>query len=664
MNEPDLPHSTPHGSPRTAASCGTWASPIGADRLAAGSTPLAEPRIDGETIYWLEGRAAEGGRVVACRAEASAVRTTLSPAPFNLRSRVHEYGGGAYAVAGGDIVFSNFADNRVYLQQGDAAPAALTHGSARRHADFEFDIARQRVIAVQEDHGAAGSEPVNSLVAIPLAGGEPVALAGGFDFYAAPRFSPDGRQLAWLCWNHPQMPWNGCELWCAEVLADGRLLAPHRIAGSESESLCLPMWSPGGVLFVVSDRSGWWNLYRIAGTDLEPVCPMAAEFGQAAWVFGQALYGFENEQSLLAVCNQGGISQLLRIDLASGEARTIPNRYTSIEGLRVGSGPQGAFAVALAGAPDTPTQLVRIDLTTGAFAVLAESEAELPDAGDLSPAQPLHYASADGRTAHAFFYPPRNHDFEPLAGELPPLIVTSHGGPTSMRSGALRLAIQFWTSRGFAVLDVNYGGSTGFGRDYKNLLAGQWGVVDVEDCVAGAQQVAALGWVDGRRMAIRGGSASGLTTLLALAFHRVFRAGASLYGVSDLAALDRDTHKFESRYTSWLFAESPERERLYRERSPLFHAGKIDCPVIFLQGLDDKVVLPAQSEVMVAALKARGIPVAYLAFAGEGHGFRRQETVQRALEAELSFYAQIFGFSPAGDIEPVEIQRADAVDAR
>ena len=656
MNEPTAPVS----GQRTPASAGTWASPIAAGRLAAGSTPLAEPRIDGERIYWLEGRAAEGGRVVACRAEVGAAPTTLSPAPYNLRSRVHEYGGGAYAVAGGDIVFSHFADNRVLLQRAEAAPVALAPGGAQRHADFEFDRRRQRLIAVQEDHSGAGHEPVNRLVAIPLAGGEPLVLAAGFDFYAAPRLSPDGRQLAWLCWNHPQMPWNGCELWRADVGDDGGLSAPQRVAGSETESLCLPQWSPGGVLYVVSDRSGWWNLYRVAGPALQAVCTMEAEFGQPAWVFGQAMYGFEREDSLVAICNRGGVSRLLRIDLSRGLASPIPSRYIAMESLRIGHGPQGAFAVVLAGAADTPTQLVRIDLATAAHTVVADSVAELPDAAFLSPAQPLQYASADGRTAHAFFYPPRNRDFELPAGELPPLIVTSHGGPTSMSSGALRLAVQFWTSRGVAVLDVNYGGSTGFGREYKNLLAGSWGVVDVEDCVAGARHVATLGLVDGARMAIRGSSASGLTTLLALAFHRVFRAGTSLYGVSDLAALDRDTHKFESRYTSWLFAESPELERLYRERSPLFHADRIDAPTLFLQGLDDKVVLPAQSEVTVAALQARGVPVAYLAFAGEGHGFRRQETVQRALEAELSFYGQIFGFRPAGEIEPVEIRRPES----
>ena len=656
MNQPTAPVS----GKRSEAAAGTWASPIAAVRLAAGSTALAEPRIDEGGIYWLEGRAAEGGRVVACRAEAGAATATLSPAPYNLRSRVHEYGGGACAVAGGAIAFSHFADNRVYLQRAAAAPEPLTAGGSQRHADFEFDLRRQRLIAVQEDHSVVAREPVNRLVAIPLAGGEPVALAAGFDFYAAPRLSPDGRQLAWLCWNHPQMPWNGCELWRAEVGDDGLLSAPRRVAGSETESLCLPQWSPGGVLYVVSDRSAWWNLYRVAGQELQPVCPMEAEFGQPAWVFGQSMYGFESEDSLIAICNRGGVSRLLRIALSSGQAAPIPSRYTAIEGLRVGHGPQGAFAVALAGAADTPTQLVRIDLATGEHTMLADSVAELPDAAFLSPAQPLQYASADGRTAHAFFYPPRNRDFELPAGELPPLIVTSHGGPTSMSSGALRLAVQFWTSRGFAVLDVNYGGSTGFGREYKNLLAGRWGAVDVEDCVAGARHVAALGLVDGARMAIRGGSASGLTTLLALAFHRVFRAGTSLYGVADLAALDRDTHKFESRYTGWLFAESPERERLYRERSPLFHADKIDAPTLFLQGLDDKVVLPSQSEAMVEALKARGVPVAYLAFAGEGHGFRRQETVQRALEAELSFYGQVFGFRPAGEIEPVEIWRPES----
>lgn len=637
---------------RAVAPYGTWPSPITAQRVAAGSKPLSAPRIDGEHVYWLEGRAAEGGRVAAVRGAPGAAPQMLSPSPYNLRTRVHEYGGGAYIVAGGVLYFSNFADNLVYRQSPAGAILALTHDPLQRHADFELDAARRRLIAVREDHTQAGHEPRNLIVALPLRAGEPaVELASGFDFYAAPRLSPDGRQLAWLCWNHPLMPFNGTELWLADVAADGRLAQPRRIAGGADEALVQPRWSPDGRLYVVSDRSGFWNLYRVHGDPLQPVCPMQAEFGRPQWVFGQSMYGFVDAGEAIATCIEQGVSRLGRIDLLSGAWQPIATDFTDFDDLHVGPG----FVVALAGSPSRPQQLLRIDLASGEHTVLASSVDDLPDAGYLPPPESISFASAGGRTAHAFYYAPASPDHEGPAGERPPLIVTSHGGPTSFSSSSLRLNLRYWTSRGFAVVDVNYGGSNGFGRAYMDLLEGQWGVVDVEDCVAAARHLAERDLVDANRMAIRGASASGFTTLCALAFHDVFKAGASYYGVSDLAALDADTHKFESRYTSYLVAPPPDRDRLYRERSPLLHADRLSSPMIFFQGLDDKVVVPAQSEAIVQALKSRGIPVAYLAFEGEGHGFRRLETIRRALEAELYFYARVFGLEPADAIEPVEI---------
>lgn len=658
----------------TIAPYGSWKSPITAQRLAAGTRPLAAPQIDGEQVYWLEGQAGEGGRVAAVRAEPNGCGVVVTPAPFNVRSRVHEYGGGALLVAGGTLYFSNFSDNLVYCQHGDAAPQALTANPQQRHADFVLDPRRQRLIAVREDHSRPGEEARNSLVAIALPGegGEggaqsgpsgpsgasgpsrPSELAAGFDFYAAPRLSPDGRQLAWLCWRHPHMPWEASELWLAEVAESGELVQPRRIAGGADESLCQPLWSPRGELFVVSDRTGWWNLYRVVGETLHAVCTMQAEFGRPQWVFGQAMFGFTGSDEIVAIAIEQGLSRLLRVDLASGRAQAIETPFTDLDDLRAGPG----WVVALAGSPLLPQQVVRIDAASGMSHVLRRSIDALPDAAEVSVPERLSYPSQGGRLAHAFFYPPRNRDFEAPAGSLPPLMVISHGGPTSMSTCTLRLSIQYWTQRGFAVLDVNYGGSSGFGRAYMTLLKGQWGVVDVDDCVAGARHLAAQGRVDADRMAIRGGSAGGFTTLCALAFHRVFKAGASYYGVSDLKGLDADTHKFESRYTAWLVAAEPDRERLYAERSPALHADLISCPVIFFQGLDDKVVLPAQSELMVAALKARGIPVAYLAFEGEGHGFRRKETIARTLEAEAWFYARVFGFELADAVEPVEVHSA------
>jgi dipeptidyl aminopeptidase/acylaminoacyl peptidase len=632
------------------AAYGTWPSPITAARVAAGVKPVSAPRIVGERVLWLQSLPEEGGRMAVAELDAGGASRIVTPAPFNVRTRVHEYGGGAFVAAGSTIWFSNFADNLVYAQVGDAAPVAITADGAQRHADLELDATRHRLIAVREDHGGAG-EPVNGLVALKLDGSGSTTLAEGADFYASARVSPEGRRVAWLSWSHPRMPWEGTELWLAAFADDGSLIHSRCMAGGPGESLCQPVWAPDGKLYVVSDRSGFWNLYRLEASGLVPVCTMEAEFGQPQWLFAQSSYGFSGPDEIVAVCRENARSRLLRIDVRSGVATTIPTSFEDIVELRVGHG----FAVVEGGSPTAPVRIVRVTLDDGAETVLASSTDDVPDAGLLSVARAIDFPSANGRTAHAFHYAPHNAGFQAPAGERPPLIVVSHGGPTSMASSTLKLAIQFWTSRGFAVLDVNYGGSTGFGRAYRQLLSGQWGIVDVEDCVAGARYLAARGLADGERLAIRGGSAGGYTTLAALAFHDVFKAGASYYGVADLRALDADTHKFESRYLTDLIAAMPEREALYAQRSPLHHAGRISCPVIFFQGLDDKVVLPAQSEVMVAALRARAIPVAYLPFEGEGHGFRRKDSLQRALEAELSFYAQVFGFEPGDAIERVTL---------
>jgi dipeptidyl aminopeptidase/acylaminoacyl peptidase len=629
---------------------GTWTSEITAARVAAGVRPVASPRLVDGRVLWLQSLPEEGGRIAVATCGADGGRRILTPAPFNVRTRVHEYGGGAYAASGDTIWFSNFADNLVYAQVADAAPVAITTDGTQRHADLELDAERHRLIAVREQHGGPG-EPVNTLVALDLDGGASTTLAAGADFYASARLSPEGRRLAWLSWNHPRMPWEGTELWLAAIAEDGSLAHARCVAGGPGESLFQPQWGPDGKLHVVSDRSGFWNLYRLEVGGLVPLCPMPAEFGLPQWVFAQSTYGFAGLHEIVASCRQDARSRLVRIDLRSGVATPLATPFEDIGEVRVGDG----VAVVEAGAPTLPTCIATIVLADATVNVLARSADEVPDASLLSIPRALSYPSASGRTAHAFHYPPANAGFQAPTGERPPLIVTLHGGPTSMAGNTLKLATQFWTSRGFAVLDVNYGGSTGFGRAYRQLLSGQWGVVDVEDCIAGARHLAAQGLVDAERLAIRGGSAGGYTTLAALAFHDVFKAGASYYGVGDLRALDADTHKFESRYTTDLLGPPAERERLYRERSPIHAADRISCPVIFFQGLDDKVVPPAQSEQMVAALRAQGIAVAYLAFEGEGHGFRRKETVQRSLEAELSFYAQVFGFEPGDDVERVTL---------
>jgi dipeptidyl aminopeptidase/acylaminoacyl peptidase len=477
-------------------------------------------------------------------------------------------------------------------------------------------------------------------------------LVTGHDFYAAPRLSPDGTRLAWLTWNHPNMPWDGTELWVAEIGPDGAVARAELVAGGEHESVFQPAWSPAGVLHFVSDRTGWWNLYRWADGDVVSLAHMAAEFGKPQWLFNMATYGFADANRIICMYSQAGADQLASIDLPGGALTPIALPYTSFDQVRAGQG----FAAVIAGGPTECGTMLRINLATGKPEVLRRSVEERTDRGLLSVAQPVQFPTEGGLTAHGYFYPPANEAFTGPAGERPPLIVLSHGGPTGAAHAVLQPGIQYWTSRGFAVLDVNYGGSTGYGRAYRERLKGNWGIVDVADCAAGARYLAEQGLVDGQRMAIKGGSAGGYTTLAALAFTDVFRAGVSYYGVSDLAALAAETHKFESRYLDGLVGPYPAAAERYRSRSPIHHTDKLSCPVLFLQGLDDKVVPPNQAELMVSALEQKGIPVAYIAFEGEGHGFRTAANQQRALEAELAFYARIFGFEPADALPPLPIK--------
>lgn len=637
-----------------AAPCGTWTSPISAQLVAAGASPLSQLMLDGADVYWLAGRASEAGRTTLLRQRGDEVRE-LTPAPFNVRSRVHEYGGGASAAAGGSVWFSHFADNRIYRIDGDGAPQPMSAGGELRYADFVADAARARLVGVREDHSAGGHYPVNTICAIGFDGSETM-LVDGNDFYAAPRLSPDGRQLAWLCWDNPRMPWQGTELWLADVAGDGTLANGRLVAGGANESIVQPEWSPGGVLHFVSDRTGWWNLYRYADGVVAPLCPREAEFGGPHWSFGGSMYGFRSDAEIVCTYIEEGVSRLARLSTADGALQPLDTPYQEIRELRV----SGDTVALLGGAPTIALELARIDLGSGLHTVLARSIEQLPDTGYLSVPQSIRYPSANGRHAYAFFYPPTNADYAPLAGEKPPLIVIGHGGPTGMATSTLKLATQFWTSRGIAVLDVNYGGSTGFGRAYRDALAGQWGVVDVEDCVAGARWLADQGLVDRERLLIRGGSAGGLTTLCALAFHDVFKAGASYYGVSDLAGLDADSHKFEAHYNEYLIAPKPQADAVYRERSPIRHTDKLKRPMIFFQGLDDKVVPPPQSEVMVDALRARGVPVAYITLEGEGHGFRKADSIVRTLEAELYFYLRVFGIPVPQGLAPVAIENLPA----
>jgi dipeptidyl aminopeptidase/acylaminoacyl peptidase len=630
---------------------GAWKSPISSDMIVSSTIGLGDIQLDGEDIYWCEMRPTEGGRNVIVRRSADGTVVDITPPGFNARSTVHEYGGAAYTVDAGVVYFSNFADQRLYRQNGDAPPQPITPALDMRYADGVIDRRRGRMICVREDHTGPG-EAVNTIVALALDTGEAVVLAQGYDFYSTPRLSPDGTQLAWLAWNHPNMPWDGTELWVAALTEQGAIDSAQRVAGGPEESIFQPEWSPAGVLHFVSDRSGWWNLYRLRGAQVEPLHPMEAEFGLPQWVFGMTSYGFESADRIVCVYGSAGSDQLAILDAASGVFETIETPYTVFAYPHAGPGQ----LVALAGSPTEHSAIVRIDLASRQSATLRRtSDLEL-DPSYISVAQALEFPTDGGLTAHAFFYPARNPGYRAPAGERPPLLVMSHGGPTGATSAQLDLEKQYWTSRGIAVLDVNYGGSTGYGRAYRQRLNDQWGVVDMNDCANAALYLARRGEVDRDRLAITGGSAGGYTTLCVLAFRDEFSAGASYYGVSDLAALAQDTHKFESRYLDRLIGPYPEREDVYRQRSPIFNTQGLECPVILFQGLEDKVVPPSQAELMADALRAKGLPVAYIAFEGEQHGFRKAENIKCALDSEYYFYARIFGFEPADAIEPVMIE--------
>ena len=630
------PQSAPYGS---------WKSPITAGMIVGSTVGLGQVVCDGGDIYWVESRPAEAGRNVICRWSDAAGVEDVTPAGFNVRTRAHEYGGGAYTVCDGVVVFCNDSDQRLLIQTRDATPRALTPEGPWRFADMRIDMARNRVLAVREAHEDGLPEPANAIVAVGLDGTVTV-LVEGADFYAAPRLSPDGRQLAWLTWDHPDMPWDRCRLWLSDLDDAGLPGAPVLVMGGEREAAFQPEWSPDGVLHFVSDRTGWWNLYRWDGVESHPLCPMDAEFGLPQWVFGMTTYGFDAGGNIVAAYCDGGFWRLGR--LAGGILTPVTTPYCSFGSLKT----DGNRAVFIAGHPSQPPAVVMHDPETDASTGLRRSADAEIDPDYVSRAEAVVYPTRGGREAHAFFYPPASRDFKGPADALPPLIVKSHGGPTAQAGSAFEMKIQFWTSRGFAVLDVNYGGSTGYGRAYRRSLDGQWGVIDVDDCEAGAQFLVAQGRVDGAKLIITGG----YTTLCALTFRDTFRAGASHYGIGDLAALATDTHKFESRYLDRLVGPWPETEALYRERSPIHFADQLDCPVIFFQGLDDKVVPPNQAETMVASLRAKGTPVAYIPFAGEGHGFRQAANIRHALEGELYFYGRIFGFTPADDIAPVDIE--------
>jgi dipeptidyl aminopeptidase/acylaminoacyl peptidase len=608
---------------------GFWPSPLSAARVTAGALRLDQIQLDGDNVYWIEGRASEGGRNVIVKRSPSGDITDVTPAGFNVRTRVHEYGGGAYTVAGGVIYFSNFADQRIYRQTGTSAPEPITDAGPC-YADYRLDAQRNRLIGVREVQGE------NVIVAVP--GG---VLVEGADFYSDPIVSPDGKFLAWLQWHHPNMPWDGTELWVAVFNADGSVGSRERIAGGATESIFQPEWSPDSALYFVSDRTGWWNLYRWRGIKTEAVHPMAAEFGKPQWTFSMVTYAFVDANRIAATYTRGGTWHLALIDPDAPRFTPIELPVQPLESIKA-----NAEAIYFIGGSPTEAPAVVCYSQGGQYRVLRSSATEPIAREWISVPEAVTFTAA-GRDVHAFYYKPTNPDVGAggaggAGGEKPPMLVITHGGPTGATTDTLDPKIQFWTSRGFAVLDVNYSGSTGYGRPYRERLNGQWGIADVADVVGGAQAMVAQGKADPQRLIIRGGSAGGYTTLAALTFHDTFKSGASYYGISDLEVLQQDTHKFESRYNDSLIGPYPAARDVYRARSPIHFTDRLSCPIILFQGLDDKVVPPNQSEMMAEAVRKKGIKVKYVAFEGEQHGFRKAENIIKALEEELAFYQEVF----------------------
>ncbi len=659
---------------------GSWPSPISAELVAAGGVGVGGPAVDGTRIWWSELRPSESGRLVLVSKDGDDAAIDRLQPPWSARTRVHEYGGGAWWLGADDLYFAEWSDQRLYrlpavddpaspagpepLTPEPAVPAGWRYADGREHPDGDW------LVCVREDHhGIADggkAEPSNEIVAIataPADGVEPVVLVSGPDFVAAPRFSADGRWLSWIQWNHPNMPWDDTTLCAAPVFANMRIGNVQIVAGggeSSRESIHGADWTADGRLMFSSDRSGFWNLYAWSParhetstiTELE-----GSEIGAPPWVFGVQRWTELGDGRLVVAVTTEAVDSLAVVEPEVGSASAdelAPLRPLELADVSVVSAvtAAGPGRVALVGAgPTALSSVMELDVDSGAVIVRRPADDPGVDRRWYAAATPIRYESG-GRQAHAFFYPPTGADMAGPGAEAPPLIVMGHGGPTSHAGTALSLKIQYWTSRGFAVVDVNYGGSSGFGRHYRELLQGTWGIVDVEDCVNAATHLAAERLVDGRRLAIRGGSAGGFTVLAALVRSDAFAAGTSLYGVADLTALAADTHKFESRYLDGLVGPFPQRRDLYDERSPINHTDRLSSPLLVLQGLEDEIVPPNQSEAIVAALAAKGVPHAYVAFEGEQHGFRRAETIIRSLEVELWFYGRILGFEPADRIEP------------
>jgi len=638
---------------------GSWSSPITSDLVATAQINLVDVLLDGDDLYWIEGRPQEAGRHVLIRHRDDGTNVDVTAAPFSARTRAHEYGGAGAVVAGGVGYLSNFQDQRLYRIAVSGSPVPLTPAppldnldAGLRYADGRVDTTRNLWIGVREDHLDRSTQAINTIVTLNLRSeGAGTILVGGNDFYSSPRLSPDGRTLAWLSWNHPNMPWVGTELWLGEFTG-AEVVNATKIAGGPTESVFQPEWAPDGVLYFVSDRSGWWNIFRWEANGVAVnVCPMAAEFGRPQWNFGMSTYAFLSAEQAVCAYIERGLGKLALLDLGSGKLSPFHLPFAEFSSVRAG----GAKVAFKAAAPTVPASIVVLDPHTGNATTIRKSTTVADDSEinrHFSIPQPIEFPTPRGQVAFGLFYPPNNADYVASDAEMPPLVVKCHGGPTAAASSSLDLRTQFWTSRGIAVVDVDYGGSTGYGREYRERLHLMWGIVDAEDCAAAVRYLTGKKLADATRTVITGGSAGGFTTLTCLTcadpvVRRMFRAGASHYGVSDPEALARDTHKFESRYLDWLIAPyadssddiaQAQHRKAYLDRSPVHNADRLSAPVAFFQGAEDKIVPPSQTELMVAALRQKGITAQYLLFAGEQHGFRQGLNIKWALDAEFYFY--------------------------
>lgn len=629
---------------KTTAAYGTWTSSLTGEFVAANSVRMAEPQWLGESLFWLETRPAEKGRQTILQRSADGLVRELLANPWNARSRIHEYGGGSFVPAPDGLYFVNGEDQQIYrLSLADHRIEPITKTIGCRYGDLHYSAAHHCLLAVCEDHTGSTTEPQNRLVSLDLADGQIMVVEAGHDFVTSAQVSPDGKWLAYLTWDHPDMPWQATRLWLRPMTSAVEFEPPRQLAAGARASFTQPRWSPDGDLYWIADPTGWWNLYRLSRNALtedkiSALLPMEADFAHPHWVCRQANYGFLSDDQLLVSYSQHGLWSAAYLSRDGQLSAPLLAECNSVQTVACSD-----KQAAILGGGEQLTQGLWLQ-NSGEFQ-LAAQQAPLSE-NDIARARPVSFPTADGQVAYGFFYAPENARFRGPEGQLPPLIVIGHGGPTAASDAALNLKIQFWTQRGFAVFDVNYRGSTGFGRPYREALDRQWGVVDVEDLCAAAEYATAQGWVHPQQRIIRGSSAGGYSVLAALTDRQVFNAGVSLYGIGDLETLARDTHKFEAHYLDSLIGPYPEEQSLYKQRSPLHKAANIRCPLLVFQGLLDKVVPPEQAEQMVAAVKAAKVPVAYVTYLEEGHGFRSAQTIQHQLDAELSFYHTIFHLAP------------------